>query len=76
MALKDELRLMREAKGMAQADLADAIGVCSTTVYNRERGASKPNFRKLRIIAKILGVSEQELLHLREEENEDTNNVQ
>ena len=75
MALKDEIRLRREATGMAQSDLADALGVCTSTIYNWERGTSKPNFRKIRILAKILGVSEQEFLHPREEENEDSKNV-
>ena len=56
MALRDEIRLRRVATGMTQADLAIALGACASTIYNWESGKTKPNFRKIFVLSKILGV--------------------
>jgi transcriptional regulator with XRE-family HTH domain len=77
MALKDEIRLRRIATGMTQADLAIALGACASTIYNWESGKTKPNFRKIFVLSKILGVTEEDLLNPREEnKNGDIKNVQ
>ncbi|MBR0059720.1 MAG: helix-turn-helix transcriptional regulator [Methanobrevibacter sp.] len=76
MTIGDEIRLRRTALGMAQYDLADALIVCPSTIYKWETGKSKPSFRKVLALAKIFGVSEQELLNPTPgEENEDSKNV-
>ncbi len=62
MALRDEIRSKRLAAGMGQFDLADAIGVHPTTIYNWENGKTKPTLAKVRLMAKVFGISEQELL--------------
>ena len=76
MTVGDEIRLRRTALGMAQYDLADALIVCPSTIYKWETGRSKPSFRKVLALAKIFGVSEQELLNpTPREEKEDSKNV-
>ena len=76
MTIGEEIRLRRTALGMAQYDLADALMVCPSAVYKWETGKSKPTFRKVRALAKIFGVSEQELLNPTPiKENEDSKNV-
>ena len=79
MALKDEIKLKRITAGMGQFDLADAIGVHPSTIYNWESGKTKPTLAKVRLIAKVLGINEQELLNpismCKNEKNEDNNNV-
>ena len=79
MALKDEIKSKRITAGMGQFDLADAIGVHPTTIYNWESGKTKPTLAKVRLMAKILGISEQEILNPvskdENKENEDNKNV-
>ena len=76
MALKDEIRSKRVASGMGHFDLAEAIGVHPTTIYNWESGKTKPTLAKVRLMARVFGTSEQELLnpHPRED-NEGSKNV-
>lgn len=62
MAFKDELKTRREALGMKQYDLSHAIGVCPSTVYKWESGSAKPRFEYIVSLAKVLGVSEADLL--------------
>ena len=76
MALKDEIRARRLAAGMAQFDLANAMGVHLSTIYNWENGKTHPTYNKLRLMARVLGISEQDLLKPTPgEEKEDSKNV-
>jgi transcriptional regulator with XRE-family HTH domain len=59
------IRRHRQAKGMSQPDLADAIGVPPSTIYRLERGEFKlPRPEKLQRIARALDVEFEELFEL------------
>ena len=53
--------------------------VYPSTIYNWESRKTKPTLAKMRLIAKVLGINEQELLNpisrCENEKNEDNNNV-
>ena len=51
------IRELRESKGMTQLELAVAVGVTPSTVYNWERGRSQPQVGQFREVARVLGVS-------------------
>ena len=61
MRMKEKIREFREAKGLSQTELADALGVDQTTVSAWERGVAEPTMFNLRRLADILGVSPGEL---------------
>ena len=77
MAFKEDLKKRRIALGMAQPDLAYAIKVSPTTISLWERGVVKPSFNKVIALANFFGITEQELLHPKDdtEGNEDSKNV-
>jgi transcriptional regulator with XRE-family HTH domain len=54
---------------MTQLELAYALKVTPTTVSKWERGAAKPKFKILADLARVLRVTEQELV--RSDENDD-----
>ncbi len=56
------IRSARIAKNLTQADVADAMGVSFQAVSNWERGNSMPDIGKLGELARLLGVSMEELL--------------
>ncbi len=49
------IRARREELGLAQADLAEALGVTRAQVSNLERGTSGPSFKLLIRLVRILG---------------------
>ncbi len=53
---------LREEKGMTQAELADMLGVTAAAVSKWENGVSKPKIEILFSLAKILGVTPEELM--------------
>lgn len=53
---------LREEKGMTQAELADMLGVTAAAVSKWENGASKPKIDILFSLAKIFGVTPEELM--------------
>ena len=55
------LRTLREAKGLTQAQLANAVGVAPSSVYNWERGKFEPRASQLRELARVLGVRMDEI---------------
>lgn len=69
MSFKDEVKSRRRALGMTQLELAYALKVTPTTVSKWERGAAKPKFKILADLARVLRVTEQELV--RSDENDD-----
>lgn len=58
----ERLKQLREEQRMRQVDLAEALGVVSTTVSAWERGARKPDFATLDDLADRFAVSLQYLL--------------
>jgi len=55
------IRKKREAKGLTQDQLADALGVDQTAVSQWERGVTLPRADKLPELAKLLGCTIDEL---------------
>jgi transcriptional regulator with XRE-family HTH domain len=53
--LGEHLRRRRMDLGLIQADVAGQIGVCEATVWNWEKGHSKPEIRHLPAIIAFLG---------------------
>ena len=56
------LQRMRKEKGMSQKELADALGVTQGTVSAWESGRWDPTVENLRAVAKVLGVTVDELI--------------
>ena len=56
------IKIIRKANGMTQAELAAKIGLPVDRVAGYERGARKPKFELLKIIANALGVNPLALL--------------
>jgi len=63
MALKEEIRRQRKQRKMSQTDLAHLIGVNLSTVTRWERGVFKPRIDDLTALARVFGVTEQELMY-------------
>jgi len=55
------IRQLREAKGWTQLKLANEVGVTPSTVYNWETGRSEPKVTQLREVARIFGVSSDDI---------------
>lgn len=51
------IRQLREERGWTQLELALKIGVTPITVYNWERGRSEPKVSQFRALARVFGVS-------------------
>ena len=57
------LCMLREQRGMTQAELAQQLSVTPAAVSKWENGESKPRIETLFTLADILGVSAQELMN-------------
>mgnify|MGYP001053935205 CR=1 FL=1 len=57
----DQIRRLRQEKGITQQALGQALGVSATAVQKWERGQSQPNIQTLRRMADLFGVSLDEL---------------
>jgi putative transcriptional regulator len=55
------IRALREAAGMTQLELAIRVGVTPVTVYNWERGRHELKASQLRALARVFGVSMDEI---------------
>ncbi len=62
-----KIMTLRKAKDMTQMELADLMQVSYQAVSNWERGNSMPDISKLPDLARVLGVSIEELLDSREQ---------
>ncbi len=51
------IRELREERGWTQLELAIKVGVTPVTVYNWERGRYEPKVSQFRALAKVFGVS-------------------
>jgi transcriptional regulator with XRE-family HTH domain len=56
-ALGERVRILREAHGLGQAELAKSCGLARTSITNLESGRQEPPVRKLALIADALGVT-------------------
>ena len=55
------IRVLREGRGWTQLELANALGVTPATVYNWERFKYEPKAGQLRVLARLFGVSMDEV---------------
>ena len=62
-AIKLRIYDLRKAGQMSQKELADAVGVSVQTVSKWENGTSDPSTANLMALAKLYGLSVDELLH-------------
>lgn len=62
MALSENIRIMREIRGLSQSELAEKIGLQKQNVSAYERGVKVPTVEKLVAIADTLSCSTDKLL--------------
>lgn len=62
MSVGEQIRRGREALGMSQADLADAIWVSRNTVSNWETGATTPDIQSFVLMSALFGVTIDEMV--------------
>lgn len=65
------LRDRREARGLSQTEVAEVLNVKPQFVSNWERGMSAPPLRLLRVVMKMYGIPDQELIDFMMKEQED-----
>lgn len=63
MAFAENVKRLRESKGMTQAELANMIGVTQVMIAQYERGIKTPSFIVGIDLAKTLGVTCEELAY-------------
>ena len=64
-------RDIRLQKGMTQQELADAVGVSRQTISLIERGDYSPSVTLALTIAKVCGLSVEDVFYLEEEANDE-----
>ena len=69
MSVNEKIKLIREAKGFTQEQVAEKLGVSPTAYGNIERGDNDPKLSKLEKIAEILGIRLPELVDSSEKGN-------
>lgn len=62
MAVKDNIRLLREKKNWSQEQMAEHLGMSTNGYAKIERGESSPNLKRMEQIAKTLDLDIIELL--------------
>ncbi len=62
MSLSENIRIMRESRGLSQSELAEKIGLQKQNVSAYERGVKVPTVEKLVAIADTLRCSTDKLL--------------
>ncbi len=62
MSVGENIRRIREAKGVSQVELADRAGVKQAFICQVERGTKNPSLQVAAEIAKTLGCSIESLL--------------
>ncbi|MDR1015457.1 MAG: helix-turn-helix transcriptional regulator [Coriobacteriales bacterium] len=64
--LRTELRRFRQERGMRQEELAELVGVRRETVLRLEKGLYNPSLRLAMDVAKVFGVSVEEMFSFEE----------
>ena len=62
----ENLKKIRLASGLKQAEVAEKIGVAKNTYCNWENGTREPNILKIKALAKLFGVSVDYLVGMEE----------
>ena len=62
MALAENIKALRKKKGMTQEELAEDLHISAQAVSKWESGASDPSTSNLLALAKLYGVSAEDLL--------------
>lgn len=75
MSFGERIRMAREAKGLTQKELADAVGMSQPALYNTESGRNKSS-TKIVDFASVLGVSPDWILYGKEMSNAEINSSQ
>lgn len=76
MQIGKVIRTYRKQKGMTQEEMANRLGVTTPAVNKWENGNSQPDITLLAPIARLLGISLDELLSFREElSTDEINNI-
>ena len=65
------IKQLRQENGLTQLELANRAGVTPSTIYNWERGRFEPKATQLRAVARVFGISSDEI----ELETEDVKRV-
>ena len=68
MNFAEKLKELRQNKGISQAKLAEEIYVSRSAVAKWENGLGLPNEESLKLLSEYFGVTEEELLHDKENE--------
>lgn len=61
MGFPENLKRIREKKGLSQSELARRADLNHSTISKFESGGTSPNKRTIRILADVLGVSPSKL---------------
>jgi len=69
MSVNDKIRLIREAKGLTQEQIAEKLDMSANAYGNIERGDNDPKLSKLEKIAEIFEMELSELVDLSEKGN-------
>ncbi len=76
MQIGTVIRTYRKQNGMTQEEMANRLGVTTPAVNKWENGVSQPDIQLLAPIARLLGISLDELLSFHEElSTEEINNI-
>lgn len=62
--LCDQLKYIRQANGMTQQQLSDALGINRSTYAPYETGRNRPDIDVLAHIAEVCGVTVDYIIHL------------
>ena len=62
MSVGENIRRIREARGLNQAQLADRVGIAQPWVCQIERGTKNPSLQLGKLIAEVLGCTLDDLL--------------
>jgi transcriptional regulator with XRE-family HTH domain len=62
MSLKDAIRRLRKNAGLSQGELAEKIGTTQKVISDYERGRTSPSNELLPLMAKLFGVTVDDLL--------------
>ncbi len=69
--MENRLEKMRTQKGLTQQELADLAGVSRQTIISLERGRYNPSITLAFRLARLFGVTVEELFIYSEEQNND-----
>ena len=64
----------RKEKGLTQSQLGEMLGISNKAVSKWEKGESFPEFSAIQPLCEILGITADELVQGKENQNDKTNN--